>query len=96
MGTDNAPHDRVPGYSQCISNQCYGIYGAGARIGYKYSVAYYDDDKERQWVYWSGYPATVCCDACQGNEEEPADCDRDVEQLGLSNGPAKCQWPLIV
>lgn len=47
---NNLPHDGVPTYSERIPDQCYGIYRPEARIGNKYAVADYDDEKKRKWI----------------------------------------------
>lgn len=80
---------------QGISNQRHGVYSAGTRICHKHPVTDYHHDKERKWVQRSGYTTAVCCDACDRNEQEAADCDWDVEELCLSNGPARSSAMLV-
>lgn len=79
IGRKNAPHHRIPARRQSIPDQRYGVYSTITRVCNKYPVADNDDEKKRKRVYGSRYPTAVCCDACNGDEEQSADCDGDIE-----------------
>ncbi len=85
----NAPHNREPARRQSIPDQGHGVYSAVTRIRNKHAVADYDDEKKRKRVYGPRYPTAVCCDACNGDEEQSTDRDGDVQQLGLGDAPKR-------